>query len=113
MASDGETDAALALARGIQQRAGVILQLAPKTNDLVTQWLGNTIGLMQKGLDLLVAALRQHAEHYRKAGPVTTFVHQPPCNGAAFSDAVQRRRNVGSRRIHIHKCLSQVTACSD
>jgi ribonuclease HI len=62
LASDGETDAALALARGIQQRAGVILQLAPKTNDLVTQWLGNTIGLMQKGLDLLVAALRQRAD---------------------------------------------------
>jgi len=25
------------------------------------------------------------AEHYRKAGPVTTFVHQPPCNGAALA----------------------------
>jgi hypothetical protein len=62
LASDGETDAAIALARGIQQRAGVILQPAPKTNDLVTQWLGNTIGLMQKDLDLLVAALRQRAD---------------------------------------------------
>jgi enamine deaminase RidA (YjgF/YER057c/UK114 family) len=25
------------------------------------------------------------AEHYRNAGPVTTFVHQPPCNGAALA----------------------------
>ena len=28
---------------------------------------------------------RLFAEHYRKAGPVTTFVHQPPCNGAALA----------------------------
>ena len=62
LASDGETDAALALARGIQQRAGVILELAPKTNDLVAQWLDNTIGLMRKGLDLVVAALQHRAD---------------------------------------------------
>ena len=62
MASDGDNDAAIALARSIQQRAGTILQAAPKTNDLVAQWLGNTLGLMQKGLDLIVAALRQGAD---------------------------------------------------
>lgn len=28
---------------------------------------------------------RLFAEHYRKAGPVTTFVHQSPCNGAALA----------------------------
>jgi len=28
----------------------------------VAQWLGNTVGLMQKGLNLVVAALRQHAD---------------------------------------------------
>jgi ribonuclease HI len=61
MASDGDNDAAIALARSIQQRAGTILQAAPKSNDLVAQWLGNTLGLMQKGLDLIVAALRQGA----------------------------------------------------
>jgi len=61
MASDGDNDAAIALARSIQQRAGTILQTAPKSNDLVAQWLGNTLGLMQKGLDLIVAALRQGA----------------------------------------------------
>jgi ribonuclease HI len=62
MASDGDNDAAIALARSIQQRAGTILQAAPKSNDLVAQWLGNTLGLMQKGLDLIVAALRQGAD---------------------------------------------------
>ena len=61
MASDGDNDAAIALAQSIQQRAGTILQAAPKSNDLVAQWLGNTLGLMQKGLDLIVAALRQGA----------------------------------------------------
>jgi ribonuclease HI len=61
MASDGDNDEAIALARSIQQRAGTILQAAPKSNDLVAQWLGNTLGLMQKGLDLIVAALRQGA----------------------------------------------------
>jgi ribonuclease HI len=62
MAVDGDIDAAIALAQSIQQRAGAILELAPKTNDLVAQWLGNTIGLMQKGLDLVVAALRQRED---------------------------------------------------
>ena len=62
MAVDGDIDAAIALAQSIQQRAGTILELAPKTNDLVAQWLGNTIGLMQKGLDLVVAALRQRED---------------------------------------------------
>jgi hypothetical protein len=62
MASDGDNDAAIALAQNIQQRAGTILQAAPKSNDLVAQWLGNTLGLMQKGLDLIVAALRQGAD---------------------------------------------------
>jgi hypothetical protein len=62
MASDGDNDAAIDLARSIQQRAGTILQAAPKSNDLVAQWLGNTLGLMQKGLDLIVAALRQGAD---------------------------------------------------
>jgi len=62
LASDGDNDAAIALARSIQQRAGTILQAAPKSNDLVAQWLGNTLGLMQKGLDLIVAALRQGAD---------------------------------------------------
>jgi ribonuclease HI len=62
MAVDGDIDAAIALAQSIQQRAGAILDLAPKTNDLVAQWLGNTIGLMQKGLDLVVAALRQRED---------------------------------------------------
>jgi ribonuclease HI len=62
MASDGDNDAAIALAQNIQQRAGTILQAAPKSNDLVAQWLGNTLGLMQKGLDLIVAALRQSAD---------------------------------------------------
>jgi ribonuclease HI len=62
MAVDGDIDAAIGLAQSIQQRAGAILELAPKTNDLVAQWLGNTIGLMQKGLDLVVAALRQRED---------------------------------------------------
>jgi ribonuclease HI len=62
MAVDGDFDAAIALAQSIQKRAGAILELAPKTNDLVAQWLGNTIGLMQKGLDLVVAALRQRED---------------------------------------------------
>jgi ribonuclease HI len=62
MAVDGDIDAAIALAQSIQQRAGTILELAPKTNDLVAQWLGNTIGLVQKGLDLVVAALRQRED---------------------------------------------------
>ena len=62
MAVDGDIDAAIALAQSIQQRAGAILELAPKSNDLVAQWLGNTIGLMQKGLDLVVAALRQRED---------------------------------------------------
>jgi len=62
MSVDGDIDAAIALAQSIQQRAGAILELAPKTNDLVAQWLGNTIGLMQKGLDLVVAALRQRED---------------------------------------------------
>jgi ribonuclease HI len=62
MAVDGDIDAAIALAQSIQQRAGAILDLAPKTNDLVAQWLGNTIGLMQKGLDLVMAALRQRED---------------------------------------------------
>jgi len=62
MASDGDNDTAIALAQSIQQRAGTILQEAPKGNDLVAQWLGNTLGLMQKGLDLIVAALRQGAD---------------------------------------------------
>jgi len=62
MAVDGDIDAAIALAQSIQQRAGAILELAPKTNDLVAQWLGNTIGLMPKGLDLAVAALRQRED---------------------------------------------------
>jgi enamine deaminase RidA (YjgF/YER057c/UK114 family) len=31
------------------------------------------------------ACERLFARHYRKAGPVTVFVHQPPCNGAALA----------------------------
>lgn len=46
----------------IQERVGAILQKAPKTNDLVAQWLGNTMDLMRKRLDMVVAALRQRAD---------------------------------------------------
>jgi len=28
---------------------------------------------------------RLFAKHYRHAGPITTYVHQPPCNGAALA----------------------------
>ncbi len=62
LASEGDTDGAVTLAESLQQQAGAILRLAPKSNDLVAQWLDNTIGLMQKGLDLITAALRQGAD---------------------------------------------------
>ena len=62
LAGDGHVQEAIALAQGIRERAGVILQMAPKTNDLVAQWLGNTIDLMRKGLETVVGALRQRAD---------------------------------------------------
>jgi hypothetical protein len=62
LAGEGNTGAAIALAQSIQEQAGAILLAAPKTNDLVAQWLGNTIELMQKGLEMVVAALRQRAD---------------------------------------------------
>lgn len=58
LASDGHTEAAVGLAQTIRQRAENILVLAPRTNDLVTQWLNNTIGLMQQSLDLISNALQ-------------------------------------------------------
>ena len=62
LAGEGNTGAAIALAQRIQEQGGAILHAAPKTNDLVAQWLGNTIELMQKGLEMVVAALRQRAD---------------------------------------------------
>ena len=58
LASDGKTEAAVALAQTIRRRAEDILTVAPRTNDLVAQWLNNTIGLVQQSLDLLANALR-------------------------------------------------------
>jgi hypothetical protein len=58
LASNGHTEAAVGLAQMIRQRAENILALAPKTNDLVAQWLNNTIGLVQQSLDLLANALQ-------------------------------------------------------
>jgi len=62
LAGEGDTDGAMALAQSLQQQAGAVLRLAPKSNDLVAQWLENTIGLMQKGLDLIMASLQQGAD---------------------------------------------------
>ena len=62
LAGEGDTEGAMALAQSLQQQAGAVLRLAPKSNDLVAQWLENTIGLMQKGLDLIMASLQQGAD---------------------------------------------------
>lgn len=58
LASDGKTEAAIGLAQAIRQRAETILSLAPRTNDLVAQWLNNTIGLVNQSLSLLANALQ-------------------------------------------------------
>ncbi len=58
LASDGHTEAAVGLTQTIRQRAENILVSAPRTNDLVAQWLNNTIGLMQQSLDLISNALQ-------------------------------------------------------
>jgi len=59
LASDGATDAAIDLARSVQQRAENVLAAAPRTNDLVSQWLDNTVGLIRQSLDILMTALRE------------------------------------------------------
>ena len=62
LAGEGHTQEAIVLAQSVRERARTILQAAPKNNDLVAQWLGNTVELMQKGLEMVVAALRQRAD---------------------------------------------------
>ncbi len=58
LASDGHSEAAAGLAQAIRQRAADVLASAPRTNDLVAQWLNNTIGLVQQSLNLLTNALQ-------------------------------------------------------
>lgn len=61
LASSGRREAAMSTMQTIRQRAETVLKEAPRTNDLIGQWLDNTLGLIHQSLDLLTEALQSGA----------------------------------------------------
>jgi ribonuclease HI len=57
LAADGRKEQAIALSHSIRGKAETILKSAPKTNDLVAQWVANTVSLVQRSVDQIVDSL--------------------------------------------------------
>lgn len=57
-AADGRKEEAIALSQSIRGKAEAILKSAPKTNDLVAQWVANTVNLVQRSVDQIVESLQ-------------------------------------------------------
>lgn len=57
-AADGRKEEAIALSQSIRAKAEAILKSAPKTNDLVAQWVANTVNLVQRSVDQIVESLQ-------------------------------------------------------
>lgn len=60
LAVEGRNEEAIALSQTICAKAESILKSAPKTNDLVAQWVANTINLVQRSVDQIVDSLHRN-----------------------------------------------------
>jgi len=59
IAGDGRKAEAIALSESIRAKAETILKSAPQSNDLVAQWVANTVNLVQRSVEQIVESLHK------------------------------------------------------
>ncbi len=62
LAREGNSEEAIGLAQELIEEAEMMLQAAPKTNPIVSQWVGNVTALLQESLQVIVDAIRDGNE---------------------------------------------------
>lgn len=58
-ANEGDGDEALQLAAKLRTKAAKIFATAPKTNEMVAQWVSNTAAIIEKSIDLIESAIEK------------------------------------------------------
>jgi ribonuclease HI len=58
-ASEGDDQKAVTLAQALKQKALAVFASAPKTNEMVAQWLSNTVEIVEKSVDLVIGAIER------------------------------------------------------
>ena len=59
LANDGQPDEAIEEAVELEAEAQKVLESAPKTNEMLSIWLRNTVDLIKKSVPLMIAAIQR------------------------------------------------------
>jgi hypothetical protein len=59
LANDGQPDEAIAVAVELEAEARKVLESAPKTNEMLSIWLRNTVDIIKKSVPLMIAAIQR------------------------------------------------------
>ena len=62
LANDGQPDEAIEEAVELEAEAQKVLESAPKTNEMLSMWLRNTVGIIKKSVPLMIAAIQRGDE---------------------------------------------------